>query len=175
MPLGEPGELGTEVATGCEFSPDADCELCAGADWEVFASADSGFCAGRNAGHAASPTTYRKMQQTDQTRACARFLVSFGLERISQAFRSPTSDVMLCRVAWLVTRTRPNRYVVFGFACKTIAPTIPCIHNRVQGRVGRGANAVGPAGLFPDPSQEAFISAAGSNFDFRLSRYDRRI
>lgn len=31
------------------------------------------------------------------------------------------------------------------------------------------------SGHSPDPSQEALISAAGSNFDFRLSRYDRRI
>jgi membrane protein len=89
---------------------------------------------------------------------------------------------MLRRGAWLgqLQAGEGPKPIDVSFPCKTIAPNIPCIHNRVcRAGVGRGADPIGPAGLFkrtlPYPSQEALISVAGSNFDFRLSRYDRRI
>ena len=83
---------------------------------------------------------------------------------------------MLRRGAWLTQAHAPRRnHGVVSFACKTIALTIPCIHN---GGVGHGAGHRPGRVVNADISQsfqETLISAAGSNFDFRLNRYDKRI
>ena len=146
---------GLKLRRGANFHRVSDCELCEGVDWVVLCRCGLRILwpeKGTRDTPQAQPRTEQR-NKTDQPRACARFLASFGLERMTPSLLeshfgcdAPPGG-LVDPVAGL---RAPAIHAVVSFACKTIALTIPCIHHRVC-RAGLG---VGPSARPTRPSAD---------------------